>query len=92
METFITVIQVLCAILLVAAVLLQPAKGGSFMAASSQNAHMSNAPTSFLFKLTMGLAAVIMISSLYLSREAINSAASSVIDHDLPAVPELPSK
>ncbi|NCN27431.1 preprotein translocase subunit SecG [bacterium] len=87
MENIITGIQIVCAVLLVAAILIQPSKGGSFMAASTQNAHMSNAPTSFLFKLSMGLIAVIMVSSLALSRWAIQSSTSSITDSDIPAVP-----
>lgn len=92
MESILTAIQIISSILLVIAILIQPAKGGSFMAASTQNAHMSNAPTTFLFKLSMALVAVIMISSLVLSRWAINEANTSVTDSDVNTLPVVPSK
>jgi protein translocase SecG subunit len=89
MESFITVLQILSCILLVTAILFQPAaKGSSFMASSSQNASMgSSGGTSFLFKLSMFVAAFLMLSSLFLSRNSIQKSKSSVIEKEAPLVP-----
>jgi preprotein translocase subunit SecG len=93
MDTFITVLQVLSCIILVGAVLLQPAaKGSSFMASSASNASMgSSGGTTFLFKITMVLAAFLMLTSLYLSRDAIVKSKSSVIEGNPLSVPVPPA-
>ncbi len=71
MVTFLTLIQVLVALVLILVVLLQSAKGtdlaGAFGGMGSQTAFGPRGTTSFLSKTTAVLAAVFMVTSLSLS-------------------------
>lgn len=77
---FLTVLQLLAAVVLVASVLLQPAKGDGAFAPSSQNISGNSAGTNFLFKAAMTCAAFLALSSLYITWSNIKESKSSVID------------
>lgn len=83
MTTLLTTLMVIGSFIIVAAVLLQPAKGGAMGplgGGGSQSIFGSGGATSFLFKLTMWTAAFIMVASIFLSRQKIQDAKTSVID------------
>ncbi len=62
------------------------------MASSASNASMgTSGGTSFLFKATMAFAAFLMLSSLYLSRNAIVRSKTSVIEGSASSVPVPPA-
>ena len=85
METLLTVLQVIACIVLVTSVLLQPSKGGAAFSASPQGVFGSSGGTNFLFKVTMAMAAFLMVSSIILSRDKIQEAKRSFIDTGIPA-------
>lgn len=81
MESLITVLQVLASVLLVASILLQPAKSGGGLVLSSGNPGTSGSKDYHpLFKITFYLATFLLISSLGLSWFKINKRSSSVVD------------
>ena len=81
MESLITVLQVLASVLLVACILLQPAKSGGGLVLSSGNPGTSGSKDYHpLFKVTFYLATFLLVSSLGLSWFKINKRSSSVID------------
>lgn len=84
MTTLFTVLMTLACLILVTAVLLQPSKGGAALGGSAQSVFGSSGATSFLFKITMWMAAFIMISSIFLSRHRIQESRKSVINATLP--------
>jgi len=79
MLTLITVLQVIACVLVIAFVLLQPAKGGSFFTGSTEGVFGSSGGTTFLFRATMWLVAFLMISCLYVSRVKVKSSQDSII-------------
>lgn len=95
MSTFITIIILLAAIVMIAAIFFQPSKGDGFVGGGgTQTAMGASGGASFLFKVTMWCAVIIMAGSLFLSWRNIQSSKSSVLD-TLPAnevaVPQVPA-
>jgi len=80
MLTFLTVLQVLACIVLIASVLLQPSKGDGAFSPVAQTSVGNSGGTNFLFKTTMACAAFLAISSLYMTWSKIRDSKSSVID------------
>ncbi len=81
MITFLTILQIFCSFLIIALVLLQPAKQGASAFSSGQGGPMGNAAGSTpLFKITMVLAAFLMLSSIVISRTRIQEAKTSAVD------------
>jgi protein translocase SecG subunit len=85
MTTLITILILLSAIVMVASIFLQPAKGNGFVGggsggAGTQTAMGSSGGTSFMFKVTMWCIGIIMGGSLYLSWHNIQTSKSSVLD------------
>ncbi len=74
MQQIILIIHVVVAIALVGLVLLQQGKGAevgaAFGSGASQTVFGSQGSSSFLFKLTAGLAAIFLLTSLVLTRMA----------------------
>lgn len=91
MATLITVLQVFCSLLIITFVLLQPSKGGSFFAGSSQGVFGSSGGLTFFFKATMWLMAVLMFSSLFLSWQKIHESKSSVVEASPISAPDIDS-
>lgn len=91
MATLITVLQVFCSLLIITFVLLQPSKGGSFFAGSSQGVFGSSGGLTFFFKATMWLMAVLMFSSLFLSWQKIHESKSSVVESTPISAPDVDS-
>lgn len=85
METFVIVLQVITCILMIALVLLQPSKGGSFFTSSNQGVFGSSGGTTFLFRATMWCAAFLAASCLFLSWMNIRESGQSVVE--VPATP-----
>ena len=79
MLTLVTVLQVLVSILVIALVLLQPSKGGSFFSASNQGVFGSSGGTNFLFKATMWCSLFLAVSCLFLSWFKVQQSGESVI-------------
>jgi preprotein translocase subunit SecG len=73
---------VLSCLILIGAVLLQPAKGGgiSALGGTSQSVFGSTGGTTFLFRTTMVLAAIIMTSALLIARYGVKKDKTSVTD------------
>ncbi len=81
MTTFVTIIILLAAIFMIGSIFLQPAKGDGFVGGgATQTAMGASGGTSFMFKVTMWCALIIMAGSLYLSWYNIQSSKSSVLD------------
>jgi protein translocase SecG subunit len=80
MLTFLTVLQVLACVVLIASVLLQPSKGDGAFSPAAQTSVGNSGGTNFLFKTTMACAAFLAISSLYMTWSKIRDSKSSVID------------
>ena len=80
--TFLKALMVIASILVVATVLLQPAKSGAMspLGGSSQSVFGSTGGTTFLFQVTMLSAIFIMLSSLGIAWHRIQLSRSSVID------------
>ena len=97
MTTFITVLQVIACLVLIAGVLLQqPKGGGTVFGGSSQSVFGSSGGTTFMFRLTMWTAIFIMASSLFLAWYRISEAGNTVVNSNisLPAgttAPAIPS-
>lgn len=84
MSGFIMILQVLVCLLMVALILLQPSKGGSFFSASNQGVFGSSGGVNFLFKATMWSAAFLAFSCLALSYIKIKEGKSSVFSETAP--------
>jgi preprotein translocase subunit SecG len=81
MTTVISILLVLASLIVVVAILLQPAKAGaSALGGSSQSVFGSTGGTTFLFRVTMWTAAFIMAACLFLGWYKIRNNKSSVID------------
>jgi len=82
LSVFVTALMVLAAFILIGAVLLQPSKGGAggVLGGSSQSLFGSTGGTTFLFRLTMWCAGIIMVGSLFLSWSRIREGRRSVVD------------
>ncbi|MEO5668687.1 MAG: preprotein translocase subunit SecG [Bdellovibrionota bacterium] len=87
MMTFLSILQVLACVILVAAVLFQPSKGDGAFSPAAQTSVSNSAGTNFLFKTTMFCAAFLAASSLYMTWVKISDAKSSVIDLAQPMNP-----
>ncbi len=84
MSGFIMILQVLVCLLMIALILLQPSKGGSFFSASNQGVFGSSGGVNFLFKATMWSAAFLAFSCLALSYIKIKEGKSSVFSDTAP--------
>jgi preprotein translocase subunit SecG len=83
--TFITVLQIIAALILIASVLLQqPKGGGTAFGGSSQSVFGSTGATTFMFRLTMWSAILIMTSSLFLAWYRNNESRSTVVNMSTP--------
>lgn len=82
MTTLTTIIMILSAFILIGAVLLQPSKGttGGVLGGSSQSLFGSTGGTTFLFRLTMWCAGILMAGSLFLTWTRIREGRQSVLD------------
>jgi len=81
METLFIVLQVIACILLIASVLLQPAKSGGGLVLSSGNSNVQGSKDFHpLFKPCMYIAIFLLASSLFLSWMKIDENKSSVVD------------
>jgi preprotein translocase subunit SecG len=82
MYTLLVIIHVLICFLMVGAILLQSGKGaeiGASFGGSSQTVFGSRGPANFLSKFTVAVAAVFMLTSLYLAILAKEQAFSSTV-------------
>ena len=84
MSGFIMILQVLVCLLMIALILLQPSKGGSFFSASNQGVFGSSGGVNFLFKATMWSAAFLAFSCLALSYIKIKEGKTSVFSDTAP--------
>jgi len=91
METFVIVLQIITCFLMIALILLQPSKGGSFFTSSNQGVFGSSGGTTFLFRATMWCAAFLAVSCIFLSWMKINEAGQSVVSDDIPATTTAPA-
>ncbi len=95
MYPFVIAIHVITCILLVIAVLLQQGKGAEIGAVfgASDTVFGSSGPTSFLHKLTAGLAALFMITSLTLTYMSAHRVENSVMQNveEAPVIPKVPA-
>ena len=101
MYTFLIVCHILITVVLVVAVLLQSGKGGGlgagFGGGGANTLFGSSGGSNFFTKLTMGLAAAFMITSLGLTVVGTRSMKKSIFDQkntapvSAPAVPAAPS-
>ncbi|MBI5135991.1 MAG: preprotein translocase subunit SecG [Nitrospirae bacterium] len=83
MSTLLTILHVTACFLMVGIILLQQGKGADIGAAFGGGSHTlfgGRGATSFLAKVTIGCAAVFMVTSISLAVAAKNRAAASVID------------
>ena len=81
MTTVLSILLVLACIILVASILLQPAKAGaSALGGSSNSVFGSTGGTTFLFRVSMWSAGFIMAGCLFLSWYKISTAKESSID------------
>lgn len=81
MSTFVTIIILLAAVLMIGSIFLQPSKGDGFVGGgATQTAMGSSGGTSFLFKTTLWCAFVIMAGSLYLSWKNVQESSKSALD------------
>lgn len=88
MYTAIIILHVLVSVFLIIVILLQAGKGASigasFGGSSSQTLFGSSGPATFLSKLTVGCAAIFMITSMYLTYIAASKATGTIMK-DVPA-------
>ncbi|HAG51528.1 MAG: preprotein translocase subunit SecG [Deltaproteobacteria bacterium GWC2_42_51] len=88
MHTAIIILHVLVSVFLIIVILLQAGKGASigasFGGSSSQTLFGSSGPATFLSKLTVGCAAIFMITSMYLTYMAASKATGTIMK-DVPA-------
>jgi preprotein translocase subunit SecG len=78
-QIFVTIIHIVVCVILILVVLLQAGKGASMGAAfggSSQTVFGSSGPGTFLGKMTTVVAAVFMLTSLFLSYSAYHKGSS----------------
>lgn len=81
MSTLVTILILLAAILMISAIFLQPSKGDGFVGGGpTQTAMGSSGGTSFMFKVTMWCAVIIMAGSLFLSWKSIKETTRSELD------------
>jgi protein translocase SecG subunit len=80
MITFLTVLQILSCALIIALILLQPAKQGASAFSATPGPMGSSAGSTPLFKITMFLAAFLMLSSIIVSRYRIQESNASMVD------------
>ncbi len=80
MISFLSIVQVISSVLIVSLILLQPAKQGASAFAASQGPMGNAAGSTPLFKITMFLAAFLMLSSVIISRYRIQTANISTVD------------
>ena len=86
MVTFFSILLAIACIIIIGAVLLQPAKSGaSVLGGTSQSIFGSTGGTTFLFRVTMSAAVFVMAVCLFLSWYKVSSSKSSVIDDPVPA-------
>lgn len=90
MSGLIMLLQVLVCVIMIALILLQPSKGGSFFSASNQGVFGSSGGVNFLFKATMWCAAFLAVSCLALSYLKIKEGKTSVFG-DAPVQQSIPS-
>lgn len=91
METFVIVLQIITCLLVIALVLLQPSKGGSFFTSSNQGVFGSSGGTTFLFRATMWCAAFLAASCIFLSWVKIKESGQSVVEVPSTNVPAVPA-
>jgi len=85
MESFIIVLQVIASFLMIALILLQPSKGGSFFTASNQGVFGSSGGTTFLFRATMWCATFLAVTCIFLSWMRVKEAGESVVNELVPS-------
>ncbi|MEZ4815315.1 MAG: preprotein translocase subunit SecG [Bdellovibrionota bacterium] len=90
METFVIVLQIITCILMIALVLLQPSKGGSFFTSSNQGVFGSSGGTTFLFRATMWCAAFLAVSCIFLSWVKVSETSQSVVSDTPVTTPVAP--
>lgn len=94
MYTFVLVTHIVLAVILVIVVLLQSGKGGGlgagFGGGGANTLFGSSGGSNFFTKLTMGVAAVFMCTSLGLTVMASHSLRSSIFDQSAPATAPAP--
>lgn len=74
---------------MIALILLQPSKGGSFFTSSNQGVFGSSGGTTFLFRATMWCAAFLAASCIFLSWVKIKESGQSVVE--VPTTTPVPS-
>lgn len=79
MSSVILVLQVFVCFLMIALILLQPSKGGSFFTASNQGVFGSSGGTTFLFRATMWCALFLALTCLGLSWYRVHQTGESVV-------------
>lgn len=91
MYTFVLVFHFIACILLIMLVLMQSGKGsaaGIFGSANSDSVFAGPTATTFITKLTAGVAVVIMLTSIFLTVNVSKRGMSSVIDSaSIPSAP-----
>lgn len=91
MYTFVLVFHFIACILLIMLVLMQSGKGsaaGIFGSANSDSVFAGPTATTFITKLTAGVAVVIMLTSIFLTVNVSKRGMSSVIDSaNIPSAP-----
>ena len=80
MVSFITLLQVFVCLLMVALILLQPSKGGSFFTASNQGVFGSSGGTTFLFRATMWCGVFLAVTCLFLTWFKVHESGQSIIN------------
>lgn len=89
MQQIILIIHILLALSLIGLILIQQGKGAeagaSFGGGASQTVFGSQGSTSFLFKLTAGMAILFLVTSMVLTRIAANKYHSGNTDSIVPA-------
>jgi preprotein translocase subunit SecG len=91
MYTFVLALHFLACALLILLVLMQSGKGSSagiFGSSNSDSVFAGPAATTFIVKLTAGVAIAIMFTSIFLTLNVSKRGASSVVDNvNIPAAP-----
>lgn len=99
MYTLVLVLHFIACVLLIMLILMQSGKGsaaGIFGSSNSDSVFAGPSATTFLTKLTAGIAVVIMFTSIFLTVNVSKRGMSSVVDNvkipvaAAPAVPEAP--
>ena len=76
---------------MIALIMLQPSKGGSFFTSSNQGVFGSSGGTTFLFRATMWCAAFLAASCIFLSWSKIRESGQSVVEVPATTVPAVPA-